>query len=97
VSIDCAFPARSTDMKRRIRHALLAACTILPLTGCGTLLFEERHGQDGGKLDPNVIVLDGVGLFFFIVPGLIAYLVDLSTGAIYLPPGVEGGEGPFFH
>ena len=45
---------------------------------------------------PNVLVMDGFWLLFLIVPGLVAYGVDLSTGAIYLPPGVEKGEGPFF-
>ena len=82
-------------MKRRALSVLLVLGSLLPL-GCGTLLFEERHGQDAGRIDPNVIVLDGIGLVFFIVPGLLAYAIDFSTGAVYLPPGVEVGEGPFF-
>ena len=83
-------------MKKRLLAALLVLGSLPLSSGCGTLMFEERHGQDSGKLDPNVIVMDGIGLFFFIIPGLLAYAVDLSTGAIYLPPGVERGEGPFF-
>jgi hypothetical protein len=30
--------------------------------------------------------LDGLGLLLFVVPGVIAFVVDFSTGAIYLPP-----------
>jgi len=82
-------------MKNSMTRGL--ACLLLAgLAGCGTLFFEHRHGQDSGKIDPNVVLLDGVGLIFFIVPGLVAYAVDFSTGAIYLPPGVDKGEGPFF-
>ena len=61
-------------MKRRALSVLLVLGSLLPL-GCGTLLFEERHGQDAGRIDPNVIVLDGIGLVFFIVPGLLASLI----------------------
>lgn len=59
-------------------------------------MFAERNGQDSGKIDPNVVLMDGIGLLFFILPGLVAYGVDFATGAIYLPAGVERGEGPFF-
>ena len=66
--------------------------------GCGTLFFSERQDKPhSGRLDPNVMILDGIGLLFFIVPGLVAFGIDALTGAAYLPPGVEKGEGPFFH
>ena len=79
------------------RMAVVALCLplLLPLSGCGTLIFPERQGQASGKLDPNILILDGFGLLFFIVPGLVAFVVDFATGAVYLPPGVERGEGPF--
>ena len=32
-------------------------------------------------------MLDGIGLLLFIIPGVIAFAVDFSTGAIYLPGG----------
>jgi hypothetical protein len=48
-------------------------------------MYPERRGQTGGRIDPGVAILDGVGLLVFIIPGLIAYGVDFSTGAIYLP------------
>ncbi|MEW6073970.1 MAG: hypothetical protein AB1726_15420 [Planctomycetota bacterium] len=83
-------------MKTHLLRGLFALLLFLQITACGTLMFEERRGQSGGKIDPNVVILDGLGLLFFIVPGLVAYIVDFTTGAIYLPPGEERGEGPFF-
>src|SRR5262249_7729458 len=56
------------------------------LASCGTLLYPERRGQPVGRLDVGVVALDGVGLLLFLVPGVIAFLVDFATGAIYLPP-----------
>jgi hypothetical protein len=54
--------------------------------GCGTLLHSERCGQPhGGRIDWKVAALDGLGLILFFVPGVIAFVVDFSTGAIYLP------------
>jgi hypothetical protein len=59
----------------------------LQSTSCGILLYPERRGQPpGGRLDPGVVLLDAAGLLLFVVPGLIAFAVDFSTGAIYLPP-----------
>jgi hypothetical protein len=56
------------------------------LASCGTLLYPERRGQPAGRLDAGVVVLDGVGLLLFLVPGVIAFVVDFATGAVYLPP-----------
>jgi hypothetical protein len=69
---------------------LLAATTLQ--TACGTLLYPERRGQDSGRIDPAVVLLDAIGLFFFVIPGLIAFAVDFATGAIYLPPGEAAGS-----
>lgn len=60
---------------------------IVQLVGCGTFMYPERQGQPKGDIDPTVAILDGVGLLFFIVPGLVAFIVDFHTGAVYLPPG----------
>jgi len=62
-------------------------CTALTvqLIGCGTLMYPERKGQRGGHVDVGVAVLDGIGLFFFLIPGIIAYAIDFSNGTIYLP------------
>jgi uncharacterized protein YceK len=75
---------------------LLSLLLILASSGCGTLLFQERQGQGNtGRVDPNVIIMDSVGLLFFVIPGLVAFCVDISTSAIYLPPQVAQGQGPF--
>ncbi len=66
---------------------LLSGLLLIQSVSCGTILYPDRHGQEGrGSVDWGVVALDGVGLFFFLVPGLIAFAVDFATGAIYLPP-----------
>ncbi len=54
------------------------------LAACGTILHPERKGRISGQLDPSIVVLDAVGLLFFLVPGVIAFAVDFSNGTIYL-------------
>ena len=66
---------------------IVSAMFIIELAGCGTILYPERKGQKGGRIDPGIAVLDGLGLLFFIIPGVIAFAVDFTTGAIYLPGG----------
>jgi len=66
---------------------ILCFVLIVQLTGCGTLMYPERRGQTKGQVDPGVAVLDALGLLLFIIPGIVAFAVDFSTGAIYLPPG----------
>jgi hypothetical protein len=59
------------------------ACSAI---GCGTLFHSERCGRPhGGRIDWKVAALDGLGLILFFIPGVIAFVVDFSTGAIYLP------------
>lgn len=60
---------------------------MLQATGCGTIIYPERRGQPAGKIDPQVAILNGLGLLLFIVPGVVAFGVDFATGAIYLPGG----------
>lgn len=76
-------------VRRRQFVAGALAGTISLATGCGTILYPERRGQPSGQLDWGVVLLDGVGLILFFVPGLIAFAVDFATGAIYLPPREE--------
>ncbi|WP_293623842.1 polyribonucleotide nucleotidyltransferase [Salinisphaera sp.] len=70
---------------RRAGIAAAMAVTLVGTTACGVILYPERKGQVDGRIDPAVAVLDGIGLLFFIVPGVIAFAVDFATGAIYLP------------
>src|ERR1700679_4192321 len=64
---------------------LVCAVFIMQLMGCGTLMYPERKGQRGGSIDAGVAILDGIGLLFGIIPGVIAFAVDFSNGTIYLP------------
>jgi hypothetical protein len=64
-----------------------AAAAALSLAGCGTLLHRERLNQPQSRdLDWKIVALNGLGLIFFFIPGIIAFVVDFHTGAIYLPP-----------
>jgi hypothetical protein len=68
----------------------LIATVLFASTSCGTLLYPERRGQPRGVIDSGVVLLDAIGLIFFVVPGLVAFAVDFSTGAIYFPPPPNG-------
>jgi hypothetical protein len=70
----------------------LCALLLVQLVGCGTLIYPERRGQTSGEIDPTVAILDGIGLLFFVVPGLVAFAIDFTTGAIYLPGGQKAKE-----
>ncbi len=75
-------------MRTRFRRALaglVLGVSLTALVGCGTVFHPERKGQMSGRIDPVVAIANGVGLLFFIVPGVIAYAVDFSNGTIYLP------------
>lgn len=74
-----------TQSRLRIGLTLLLGASLLQ-TSCGTVLYPERCGQPRGRLDLGVVALDGIGLVLFLVPGIVAFAVDFSTGAIYLPP-----------
>ena len=69
---------------------------IVAASGCGVLLYPERQGQSGGRIDPVVAILDGIGLLLYLIPGLVAFAIDFHQGTIYLPGGItaEGaGDG----
>lgn len=65
------------------------------VAGCGMILHPERRNQPpGGGIDWPIFALDTVGLLLFFIPGVIAFAVDFSTGAIYLPPNQYGSAEP---
>lgn len=66
---------------------VVAIVFMLQVVGCGTIIYPERRGQTTGRIDVGIAVLDGLGLLLFIIPGVIAFAVDFSTGTIYLPHG----------
>lgn len=72
---------------KKLVYTTVLATLLINLSACGTILYPERKGQRAGRIDVGVAVLDGIGLLFFLVPGVIAYAVDFATGTIYLPGG----------
>ncbi|MDO9263183.1 MAG: hypothetical protein Q7U02_04395 [Desulfosalsimonadaceae bacterium] len=72
---------------KKILTIFIFAGLLVQVSACGTLIYPERRGQHTGRIDVGVAVLDGIGLLFFLIPGIVAYAVDFSTGAIYLPGG----------
>ena len=74
-------------MNGRLVRAL-AATTMLttaagPL-GCGYLLYPERRGAQSGTIDSGTMVMDLLWLLPGIIPGVVALIVDFSSGAIYV-------------
>jgi len=61
--------------------------SLLSTNSCGYFLYPERVGQSKGKIDSTVVILDVLGLFIGVIPGVVAFAVDFTTGTIYLPPG----------
>ena len=71
---------------KKIASRLIISALVVNLAGCGTLLYPERMGQrHSSQVDIKVAVADGIGLLFFIIPGVIAFAVDYHYGTIYLP------------
>lgn len=66
--------------------ASLLTAAMLP-TGCGYFLHPERRGNSGGSVDAGTLVMDLLWLIPGIVPGVIALVVDFSSGAIYVGGG----------
>jgi len=63
--------------------ALLVVAGLGTGIGCGTLLYPERRGTTGGRLDAGVVVMDGLWCLVFLIPGVVAFIVDFGNGAIY--------------
>lgn len=79
----------------RFKRSLMAmslTAYLFSASGCGVLLYPERQGQTGGNLDPAVVILNGVGLLFYVIPGLVAFAIDFHQGTIYLPNGTGHWE-----
>jgi hypothetical protein len=76
----------SINLQRRLALRLISGGALCAgLGGCGTIFYPERIGQPHGPLDWKVVALDTVGLLLFLVPGVIAFIVDFHNGTIYLP------------
>ncbi|SEM94189.1 hypothetical protein SAMN04487857_107130 [Pseudomonas sp. ok272] len=78
----------------RLIGGVLVAALLTQMTACGSIFYPDRRGQIDGKIDPAIAVLDAVGLLFYVIPGLIAFAVDFTTGAIYFEPGKTAQVDP---
>lgn len=80
-------------MRRCVKRpsSLVMVVAILNIAACGYLIYPERQGLRGDQVDGTVVALDAIGLLL-ILPGVIAFAVDFSTGCIYLP---KDHPGPF--
>jgi hypothetical protein len=65
----------------------IAAATMLTIgassVGCGYILHPERRGIQSGTIDTPTMVMDLLWLLPGIVPGVVALVVDFSSGGIY--------------
>ncbi len=78
---------KQTILVKKLLSIFIFIALLMQISACGYILHPERKGQSGGRLDIGIVALDGIGLLFFLVPGIIAFAVDFSTGCIYLPGG----------
>jgi hypothetical protein len=78
-------------MKRqfvRVFHFVIVIVLIIQVSACGYFMYPERRGQKPvGRIDPAIAVLDALGLLLFIIPGVIAFAVDITNGTLYFPGG----------
>ncbi len=80
-------------MRRVFKSRMMAMVVLVALLAasmqCGYILHSERKGQDkGGKVDVPVLIMDIFWLFpGFGIVGIVALIVDFSTGCIYQPSG----------
>jgi hypothetical protein len=84
--------------RRELLQAAGCASLVFSATGCGTIFYPDRRGQPATRIDWVVVTMDGLLLLCFVVPGLVAFVVDFSTGAIYLPLATEtadAGKGKY--
>jgi len=76
---------RREFVSRVMRQGLVSGAAT-GLSGCGTFFHKERVGQPHShRIDWCVAAADGLGLVLFFIPGIVAFVVDFYTGAIYLP------------
>ena len=70
-------------MNRRLALLSLAAGPL----ACGYILHPERRGTQSGRIDGATMVMDLLWLLAGIIPGVVALIVDFSSGAIYVRGG----------
>ncbi len=75
-------------MKSRFLIAVVVIVMMLSTVNCGFLLYPKRRGNMPGVIDGKVLVMDCLWLLAGVVPGVVALVVDFTSGSIYF-----GGHG----
>jgi hypothetical protein len=71
---------RRRDMGRKLLVCIVAVAFLASTIGCASIFYPSRVGQQThGPIDVGMLVVD------ILLTGLIGIVVDLITGAIYLP------------
>ncbi len=85
---------RGTPKLIGMKRIALIVCGffLFQTVGCGTLIYPAKRGQKAVKVDIQVAILDGIGLLLFIIPGVAAFAVVFTAGAIFLPGSRKAGN-----
>jgi hypothetical protein len=71
-------------MRTRWTQRIAAGVAAIVLSaGCGYFLHPERRGNRGGGVEAGTLVMDLLWLIPGVVPGVVALIVDFSSGAVY--------------
>jgi len=62
--------------------ALALSLNLAAVSGCGYIIYPERQGQTGSRIDPVGTAMDARLLLFYIFPGLVAFAVDFTNDTI---------------
>jgi hypothetical protein len=73
--------------KSRTVAVVVLVALMLASVQCGYILHPERKNQKSGDIDVPVLIMDCAWLLVWIVPGVVALVVDFTTGCIYQPSG----------
>jgi hypothetical protein len=72
----------------KVLSVIILGVLLIQIVGCGTIFYPERRGQTvHGGIDIVVAIADSAWFLAYIIPGFVAWGVDLYTGAVYLPTG----------
>jgi hypothetical protein len=85
-------PTKASRRRFLVRGA--ATVALLGSAGCGWVLYPERRGRTGGRIDGLVLIVDLLWLLPGILPGVICLVVDFTTGCIYGGGGRVDASAP---
>ena len=71
--------------KSRIMVLVVVVALAMSTVQCGTILYGSHRGGD--RIDSSALIMDCLWLLAGVLPGVVALVVDFSTGGIY-----EGGS-----